>query len=68
MRPAALLLAAALEATIAEMRFYRHDTARPMPGDGLGLSVAATIAELRGMAYAAEDNAPGLRIMFDLQN
>ena len=41
LRPAALLLAAALE---------------------------ATIAELRGMAYAAEDNAPGLRIMFDLQN
>jgi hypothetical protein len=30
--------------------------------------VVAAIAELHGMAYAAEDNAPGLRIVFDLRN
>jgi signal transduction histidine kinase len=49
-------------------RFFRLDAARSKPGDGLGLSVVAAIAELHGMACAAEDNAPGLRIVFDLQN
>lgn len=47
-------------------RFYRLDAARSTPGDGLGLSLVAAVADLHAMAYAAEDNAPGLRIVFDL--
>ncbi len=43
-------------------RFYRLDEARTTPGDGLGLSLVAAIAELHGLSVAAEDNAPGLRI------
>ena len=43
-------------------RFYRLDEARMTPGDGLGLSLVAAVAELHGLKVAAEDNGPGLRI------
>jgi signal transduction histidine kinase len=46
-------------------RFYRLDEARTTPGDGLGLSLVAAVAELHGMKVVAEDNCPGLRIAIE---
>jgi signal transduction histidine kinase len=43
-------------------RFYRARSARAKPGTGLGLSLVAAIAELHGLACAALDNSPGLRV------
>ena len=42
--------------------FYRADAARASPGNGLGLSLVAAIAELHGLACSASDNRPGLRV------
>jgi signal transduction histidine kinase len=47
-------------------RFYRLDAARATPGDGLGLSLVAAIAELHGMACAASDNRPGLAVTLEI--
>jgi len=43
-------------------RFYRLERSMTTPGNGLGLSLVAAVAELHGMELRAEDNAPGLRI------
>ncbi|HEX2592463.1 MAG TPA: HAMP domain-containing sensor histidine kinase [Rhizomicrobium sp.] len=43
-------------------RFYRLEQSRSSPGTGLGLSMAAAIADLHNATIAAKDNAPGLRI------
>ncbi len=43
-------------------RFYRLEQSRSSPGNGLGLSMVAAIAELHGAHLSAEDNRPGLRI------
>ena len=40
-------------------RFQRSSTAGSVPGHGLGLSMAATIAELHGLILRLEDNDPG---------
>ncbi len=42
-------------------RFYRLESSRTTPGNGLGLSLAAAIATLHGAHLALEDGRPGLR-------
>ncbi|MCC7252293.1 HAMP domain-containing sensor histidine kinase [Hyphomicrobium sp.] len=43
-------------------RLYRLERARSTPGSGLGLTLAAAIAELHDAHIALEDHAPGLRV------
>jgi len=40
-------------------RFYRAEATRHTIGNGLGLSMAATIIELHGFGLKIDDNAPG---------
>ncbi|MBE7190309.1 cell wall metabolism sensor histidine kinase WalK, partial [Jatrophihabitans endophyticus] len=40
-------------------RFYRAAATRDAPGNGLGLSMAATIVELHGFSLRIGDNRPG---------
>jgi signal transduction histidine kinase len=42
-------------------RFYRLEVSRTTPGSGLGLSMAAAIAELHDARLTLGDNRPGLR-------
>ncbi|HEX2842841.1 HAMP domain-containing sensor histidine kinase [Hyphomicrobium sp.] len=44
-------------------RLYRLERARSTPGSGLGLTLAAAIAELHDATIVLEDGAPGLRVM-----
>ncbi len=43
-------------------RFHRLDAARSRPGAGLGLALAAAVAELHGARLTLGDAAPGLRV------
>jgi signal transduction histidine kinase len=43
-------------------RFYRLESSRRSPGNGLGLSLVAAVANLHGARIEMTDNAPGLRI------
>jgi signal transduction histidine kinase len=47
-------------------RFYRVDRARATPGDGLGLSLVAAVAELHDAKVFALDNEPGLKMVVEL--
>ena len=42
-------------------RFVRLDTSRSQPGNGLGLSLVAAVAEHHGATLVLEDNGPGLK-------
>ena len=44
-------------------RFYRGEGAENVPGHGLGLSIAQTIANLHGFQLTVEDNSPGARFV-----
>jgi two-component system OmpR family sensor kinase len=43
-------------------RFYRLEQSRYTPGNGLGLSLVAAVADLHGAEIALHDNAPGLTV------
>jgi signal transduction histidine kinase len=43
-------------------RFYRLDHSRSSPGNGLGLSLVAAVAQLHGASIDMVDNEPGLRL------
>jgi signal transduction histidine kinase len=43
-------------------RFYRLEQSRTTPGNGLGLSIVAAIADLHGGTIALADNNPGLKV------
>jgi signal transduction histidine kinase len=43
-------------------RFYRLERSRNRPGNGLGLSLVAAVANLHGADIVMADNVPGLRI------
>jgi len=44
-------------------RFYRLETSRSTPGNGLGLSLVAAVASLHHAQLKLEDNQPGLRVI-----
>jgi len=43
-------------------RFYRLERSRHTPGNGLGLSLVAAVANIHGARIEMSDNAPGLRV------
>jgi signal transduction histidine kinase len=43
-------------------RFYRLERSRNRPGNGLGLSLVAAVANLHGAHLVMADNSPGLRV------
>lgn len=47
-------------------RFVRLDESRSKPGNGLGLSLVASVMTLHGGKLVLEDNAPGLRAILSL--
>ena len=48
-------------------RFVRLEQSRSLPGTGLGLSLVAAVARLHAGTVVLEDNAPGLRVIVELQ-
>jgi len=50
----------------AIQRFVRLEQSRSLPGSGLGLSLAAAVAQLHGGELSLEDNQPGLKSIIAL--
>ena len=48
-------------------RFYRGEGSRTTPGNGLGLSLVAAVAELHGAPLLLEQRKPGLRVTLRLR-
>jgi len=46
-------------------RFYRLETCRSTPGNGLGLSLVAAVGYLHNARIRLADNAPGLRVIMN---
>lgn len=46
-------------------RFYRLESSRSSPGNGLGLSLVAAVAALHDASIRLEDNQPGLKVIID---
>ena len=49
-------------------RFYRLERSRTTPGNGLGLSIVAAIADLHDGTITLSDNNPGLKIVLTFDN
>ncbi len=47
-------------------RFYRGERSRTTPGNGLGLSLVAAVAELHGATLSLQNTTPGLRVLLRL--
>ena len=47
-------------------RFVRLESSRSLPGSGLGLSLAAAVAQMHKGELRIEDNAPGLRVVISV--
>ena len=43
--------------------FYRLDTSRTTPGNGLGLALVAAVSNLHGIKIVLDDNNPGLKVV-----
>ncbi len=43
--------------------FYRLDTSRATPGNGLGLTMVSAVAKLHGIVVTLENNHPGLKVV-----
>ncbi len=52
----------AAESELIFRRFYRSETSRCTPGNGLGLSLVAAVARLHGARIVLSHNSPGLRV------
>lgn len=48
-------------------RFVRLDSARSTPGNGLGLSLVAAVAQLHGADLKLDDNEPGLCVVLSFE-
>ncbi|KEZ78183.1 sensor histidine kinase [Salinisphaera hydrothermalis] len=52
--------------TKVTQRFYRLEASRTRPGNGLGLSMVAAVADLHEATLTLDDNAPGLIVSLRL--